>query len=102
MRILWAEAIDEYRTAMVIDTGGSYMGGVVWMNSMEIHIAPLREIYGINRESFFGARDNATMDIKLVWEWWKYVDSVDVMKNNRDWDKPKQIENVKQLEHKAS
>ncbi len=87
MRILFARAIDDYKTAVVIEFNGLALGGVAFMRSFSVNV---------NLEHY----DNMTARIELVWEWWRVVDLDDFM-NNRGWEHPiKQIQMTPKLEFK--
>ena len=93
MRVLWAEAIDDVRTAMVIDTQqGNLMGGVVYITDLEMDFG-----YPFSPRILDGS---ARMKINFMWEWCRVVDSADAFRRSREWEKhleapPKQIEDAR-------
>lgn len=88
MRLLFAKALDGYRTAIVVDTGcGKLMGGVAFLANYEAR-------WNYHRP---GAN---TLDLSFVWEWCRIVDSADAFADARGWERPpEQISHVKMLEH---
>jgi hypothetical protein len=85
-RILFAKAIDEHRSALVIEAHGAYMGGVAWLQSYEhqYHIGG-------------GFHGGDTTTLRLVWEWWRHVADLEDFIDRRDWERPPQIEHRKKL-----
>jgi len=87
MRVLFAKAIDEVRTAIVIDMGNEQLfGGVVFLTDFKINMRWHPAYPG-------------DMDLRFKWEWYKVIDNADAFSDNREWEKqPQQIGDVKQLE----
>ena len=99
MRLLWAEAIDDMRTAMVIDTQqGSLLGGVVLMMNFEMQFGRPRANRGIDGILRVEIIDDARTKMELMWEWYRVVDSADAFRRSREWEKRLSAP-LKQIEH---
>lgn len=57
MRLLWAEAIDDLHTAIVIDVDGQLLGSVVILMEYKMEM----------REGSWGGRDTLEMRFRLQW-----------------------------------
>src|SRR5271157_4984513 len=76
-RLLWAEAIDNDRTAIVIQYGGQFIGGIAQLQAFEIC-----------SWGYFASRRPTTMELKFIFEWYRVVDSVDEFRRSKEWQKP--------------
>lgn len=89
MRLLWAKALDEHRTAIVIESGTKLMGGVALMTDHTLNVT---------WSPIFDMRT----DMRFRWEWSRTVDSADVFERQREWEKPpEQLPATKMLEHRS-
>ena len=74
MRLLWAKALDDYRTAIVIDDGmGQLLGGVVLMTEFTTTIN-------------YHHHWNNGLTMKFYWEWFRVVNSPEDFEQSREWE----------------
>lgn len=73
-RLLWAEAIDRDRTALVIQYGSQLIGGVAKLHAFEM------TAWGAH----FGSRPT-TLDLKFLFEWFEVVADVDAFRRSKAW-----------------
>lgn len=79
MRLLWARALDDMRTAIVIDTGGGQLlGGVAVMTRFNMTMGCWDYHYN-------------TMEMKFSWEWSRVIDSAEAFQESREWERPKEL-----------
>lgn len=90
MRLLYARALNDAETAIVIDNGGQLLGGVAIMTEMmQTYTYPNR----------FHERYRDQMELRFVWVWNQVVSSTEWFERERAWERPpKQISNVKMIE----
>jgi hypothetical protein len=101
MRLLWAEAIDDMRTAIVIDTQyGSLIGGVAFMAEFQMDFGYDRMRFSIHGAPFNEFVADARMKLDFVWEWYRVVDSADGFRRSREWEKRLEAP-LKQIEDKT-
>ena len=87
MRLLWAKALDEHRTAIVIDSGmGELVGGVVILTDLTMH-----HIYGF--------RNLSTLELKFYWEWSRVVKSPEDFAESKEWECRKLEPPMKLIKH---
>jgi hypothetical protein len=85
MRIIFARAIDSYRTALVLDLLGGYRVGVVYIERAEEHIGR----HGIpGQDRIFGYSERDELRLWLVWEWYEVVTSPEQFMDTRGWERP--------------
>lgn len=85
MRIVFARAIDNIRTALVMESlDGTYRAGVVIIARYEEDICR-RNIVGQDR--IFGYVEHEEMRLWLVWEWYEIVTSPDEFMATRGWER---------------
>jgi hypothetical protein len=89
LRILWAQAIDNVRTAIVIQLNDQFIGGVAFLEQFE---------YQQSMESDYSYRFTrpSSMTLWLKWEWNKVVSSIEEFRDSEEW-KQKQISQDKKL-----
>jgi hypothetical protein len=82
-QLLWAQALDDGTTALVVGFGGKMLGGVAHLVQMnhEIHWSP----------------SYSTMDLGFQWVWWRYVDSAEQFRESKEWAK-RELAQTKMLE----
>lgn len=74
IRLLYARALDDGSTAIVIDYDGKFLGGVAHLMSFKhcIHM---------------GTRWLAETDFHFHWEWYELVDSPEDFAERKPWQK---------------
>lgn len=75
MRLLFAKTLMDDRSAIVIQTpNGNLVGGVVWLTAINMST------------SLSDNGTNDTLELKLVWQWWKYIQSPEDFERKREWE----------------
>jgi hypothetical protein len=93
MRLLWARALDDYRTAIVIDSGGGYlMGGVVVLVDFDFTMP-----FIATSPSGF----NGSLSMNFRWEWWRSVSSPEDFEQSREWERGKVAAPVPMIEDRS-
>lgn len=73
-RLLWAEALDGCRTAIVIEMGGQFLGGVAQLYDMSFQATPP-----------FGWGAHADLNLRFKFEWFQVVESAEQFRGSARW-----------------
>ena len=85
MRIVFARALDNVKSALVIEILGQYRAGVVYITRLEerIHQHVLS-----GQDRIFGYTEQHEMQLWLVWDWYEIVTSPEEFMDQRGWEHP--------------
>lgn len=85
MRIVFARALDNVRSAMVIDLLGSYRVGVAYIARAE----ESTHRYGIaGQDRVHAYSEQHETHLWLKWEWYRIVTSPEEFMDQRGWEHP--------------
>jgi hypothetical protein len=97
MRIVFARALDEVRSALVIEMLGGYQAGVVMITRYEDGV----HRYGLAGQDYIhGYTERWETRLWIQWEWRMSVNSPEEFADARGWERPpsqKQIEKPQRL-----
>lgn len=85
MRLLWAEAIDEHRTAVVIELGTEMLGGVAAIIELDMSMA----------------YNGSHLKMRFAWEWMQIVRSPEEFRQSKQYAAAfaARIPTTKMIEH---
>lgn len=76
-RLLWAEAIDRDRTAIVLQCGDKLIGGVAKLVTLEM-------------TTNYGGLASTNAIFKFVFDWYEVVNSIDAFRRAKRWQNSRQ------------